>query len=329
MTKTRTLITGGAGFIGYHLANALSQNSAQQIDLVDNFNRGEIDEELRQLTEKPNVSMINADLTDPATYDLLEKGYDAVYHLAAIVGVQNVMERPHEVLRINIMAALYLLEWMTKGGGKKLLLASTSEAYAWTQQFYELPVPTPEDVPLALTDLDNPRLTYAGSKIISEMAVHQYSAMFDFDYTIVRYHNVYGPRMGFSHVIPQLYYRALDGENPLTVYSVDHSRAFCFISDAITATIGVMENEAGNGQTFNIGNDTEEIAIGDLARLLLRTAGIDTPIDAHIAEYDAIKRRCPDITRIRQALGYEPQVPLEQGLAKTLDWYKKVYHDKH
>jgi UDP-glucose 4-epimerase len=329
MTKTRTLITGGAGFIGYHLANVLSQNSAQQIDLVDNFNRGEIDEELRQLTEKPNVSMINADLTDPATYDLLEKGYDAVYHLAAIVGVQNVMERPHEVLRINIMAALYLLEWMTKGGGKKLLLASTSEAYAWTQQFYELPVPTPEDVPLALTDLDNPRLTYAGSKIISEMAVHQYSAMFDFDYTIVRYHNVYGPRMGFSHVIPQLYYRALDGENPLTVYSVDHSRAFCFISDAITATIGVMENEAGNGQTFNIGNDTEEIAIGDLARLLLRTAGIDTPIDAHIAEYDAIKRRCPDITRIRQALGYEPQVPLEQGLAKTLDWYKKVYHDKH
>jgi len=321
----KILITGGAGFIGYHLARELSRDRVNRVDLVDNFVRGKKDDEVESLSTLPNVRLIAGDLTDPATFARLDTDYDDVYHLAAIIGVSNVIERPHEVVRVNAVATLFLLDWFTKSTCRKLLFSSTSEAYAWTQQFHPLPVPTPEEVPLALTDLANPRSSYAGSKIFGELAVHNYCRMFGKPFTIVRYHNVYGPRMGYEHVIPQLFERARGGQNPLVVYSADHRRAFCYVDDAIAMTIGAMCSPAADNQTINIGNDHEEHSIGELAQRLLIQAGIASAIEPRTAEHDPIVRRCPDITKARELLGYQPRITLDEGLAGTLAWYAQKF----
>ncbi len=322
MADKRILITGGAGFVGVHLARRLIDNG-DEVVLLDDFSRGRDDAELAELTARDAITTVTGDITDAAIYERLGKGFDQVYHLAAVIGVRHVMERPHDVVRINAVGTLNLLDWYADGGANAFLFASTSEAYAWTKQVMNIPTPTPEDVPLALTDIKNPRSSYAGSKIFGELATTQYGEMYKKPYAIVRFHNVYGPRMGWDHVIPELHERARGGENPLTVYSADHSRAFCYIGDAIdgiTAAIDVA-TDGGPCGTYNIGNDDEEITMGDLATRLLATADIDAGIQPLEAKHDPIKRRCPDVSRARADLGYAPKVDLDEGLKRTLAWY--------
>lgn len=317
----RILITGGAGFIGYHLASELSKDPENHIVLLDNFARGKFDHELQTLVSKSNVDLLSGDLAEVPTLEKVGRGYDEVYHLAAIVGVRNVISQPQEVLKANLLSTLHILEWFTKGGGQKILFSSTSEVYAWTQQFYELPIPTGEDVPLSLTDLRNPRTTYAASKIFGELAITHYCTTYEKAFVIVRFHNIYGPRMGYEHVIPELYQRAINGEDPLIVYSAKHSRAFCYVTDAVRATILSMREPSAVGQTLNVGNDLEEVTIGELARVLLEKAKVRASIEPREDPTDPIVRRCPDISRARELLGYQPEVRLDEGLAKTLAWY--------
>ena len=319
---TKVLITGAAGFVGLHLATELSERAGYQLTLVDNFTRGRHDADFAVLLARPNVRLVTADLSSPDALKQLAGDYDHVYHFAAIIGVQNVMKRPWDVVRINALTTLHLIEWFCAGGGGKLLFSSTSEAYAWTQKFHELPIPTPEDVPLALTDLRNARSSYAGSKIFGELAITHGCASAGKPFTLVRYHNVYGPRMGFEHVIPELFQRALSGQNPLVVYSANHTRAFCYVSDAVAATIAAMESGGADGETINIGNDRTEVTMGDLARSVLRVAGVQGEIQPSHAAHDPIARRCPDIAKARRLLAYEPAVGLDEGLEKTLAWYR-------
>lgn len=318
----KILITGACGFVGLHLARYLHARGGVELTLVDNFSRGVRDAEVAELSNASGVRVVEADLTQPQAFDVLEKGYDEVYHLAAVIGVRNVMERPWDVVRVNALSTLNVLDWMLAGGGKKMLFSSTSEAYAWTRLFHDLPVPTPENVPLALTDISNPRSSYAGSKIFGELAVTHACRKAGLPFVIVRYHNVYGPRMGFQHVIPELFQRVTGGENPLRVFSADHTRAFCYVDDAVRATVLCMENSITDGATLNIGNDREEISIRQLAQEMLRVAGMNVPLHEVEAAHDPIKRRCPDLTELRRLTGYEPEVSLAEGLKRTLDWYR-------
>jgi UDP-glucuronate decarboxylase len=321
VSPRRILITGGAGFVGYHLAEALSLDATDEVTLLDNLSRGVQDDDLQALLRRPNVTLAVGDLRDVGVWNELEKGYDEVYHLAAVIGVRKVIEQPADVIRTNALSTLNLLDWIVDGGASKVLFSSTSEAYAWTQHFHELPVPTPEDIPLSLTNLADPRSSYAGSKIFGELAVTHYCQARGTPFAIVRYHNVYGPRMGNEHVIPELFQRARSGQDPLTVYSVDHRRAFCYVSDAVAATIAAMREPAAEGWTINVGNDREEMPIGELAERLLRSARIEATISPQKAASDPVKRRCPDLTRARELLGYEPRVMLDEGLERTLAWY--------
>lgn len=321
MASRRILLTGGAGFIGFHLATRLSEDESDEVTIVDDFSRGPLDPDLEHLTEKPNIRLERVDLTDPSSWRTLDGGYDEVYHLAALIGVEHVLNRPQDVVRINALATIHLLDWIVERETGRLVFTSTSEAYAWTNRFYELPVPTPEDVPLSLTDLADPRSSYAGSKIFGELAVQQYCRKHGRSFAIVRYHNVYGPRMGFEHAIPQLLERALAGQDPLAVYSAEHTRAFCFVSDAVDATVAAMREPAADGRTINVGNDREEIRIGELAERLLRVAGVDAGMEPHVAANDPVERRSPDLTVARSILRYEPSVTLDEGLERTVAWY--------
>ena len=173
--KSRILITGGAGFVGYHLAKQLSSQKHELV-LVDNFLwrvNGRTDPDLESLLSRPNVSMIQADLTDSGSCGTIGSGYDYVYHLAGINGFSKFVGMPHEVLRVGISATLNVLEWFRSKNNKpgaKILFASTNEVFVGAQDtFGALPVPTPEQVPLVIADPYNPRWSYAGSKIIGAL----------------------------------------------------------------------------------------------------------------------------------------------------------------
>lgn len=321
----KILITGGAGFIGCQLAKKLSEIEKNDITILDNLSRGKMDEEFEEVIKKNNVFFDEFDLLDTNKYSELDQDYDQIYHLAAIVGVKNVQSNPHLVLKFNAQSILNLLEWFVKSESKKLLFSSTSEVYAWTNTFYELPIPTAENVPLSVDDPKNARATYAISKIFGEMAVINYCKNYGKDYSIVRFHNIYGPRMGMEHVIPELFSKARSNAVKLEVYSVNNTRSFCFIDDCVDATMRIMESSKTNGEIINVGNDEEEIKIGELAKKILDVVGVDKDIEPLKLESDKISRRCPDITKLKEFCGYKPKVCLDEGLKITFDWYKKTF----
>jgi UDP-glucose 4-epimerase/UDP-glucuronate decarboxylase len=309
----RILLLGGAGFIGVHLARRLV-SAGHLVTVVDDFSRGREDDELAEL----GTSVLHADLTQAAAFEHLPHGWDQVYMLAAVVGVRNVERDPYRVINVNAGSLLHLLEWLRPGG--RLFFASTSEVYAGGVGTGSVPVPTPEDVPLVIENVASPRSAYAVSKLMSEAAVSHAARAKGIPYVIARFHNVYGPRMGTDHVIPELSLRALQRPDPFPVYGVGQSRAFCYVEDAVDAMQRLMQTDAAMGRIVNIGNDTET-GIDELARLVLRIAGHDAEVAALPAPPDSVDRRCPDISRLRTLTGFEPKVALEEGVRRTFDWY--------
>ncbi len=314
------LILGGAGFIGLHLTRRLLADG-HQVTIVDDFSRGRDDPALAEI--RPHVELHHADLTDPASWPRLPVDAEQVYLLAAVVGVRNVERDPARVMRVNTMVAQNLLDWISPR--QHLFFASTSEAYAGSVSAGIATVPTAEDVPLVIEDVAAPRFAYAISKLWGEAAVIHAARAKGFGYVIGRFHNVYGPRMGADHVIPELALRAMAGEDPFTVYGVDQFRAFCFVDDATDAMVRLMRSPGAHGEIVHIGNDTET-NIGDLAKLVLRTTGVDPALRPEPAPPGSVARRCPDIAKLRALTGYEPTVPLDEGVRRTVDWYREHWH---
>jgi nucleoside-diphosphate-sugar epimerase len=313
----KILILGGAGFIGVHLARRL-QADGHEVTIVDDFSRGRDDPELAEL----GVPVLNADLTDRACYQSLPRGWDHVYMLAAVVGVRNVESDPARVIRTNTLALMNLLDWLHPA--ERLFFASTSEVYAGAVARGLVPVPTPETVPLVIEDPAAPRFTYGISKLLGEAAVIHTARAKDVPYVIGRFHNVYGPRMGADHVIPELLLRAMRREDPFVVYGTDQSRAFCHVDDATAAMSRLMSTDAAVGETVHIGNDAET-NIGDLAKLVLRVTGVQADLESRSAPPGSVARRCPDLAKLRALTGYEPTVSLEDGVRRTYDWYRAHY----
>src|SRR3989344_2193775 len=168
----KVLITGGAGFIGFHLAKHLS-NQNYNLTLLDNFERGKEDEEFKELIKKDNVSFIKADITKPEAFDKLQD-YDQIYHLAAINGTENFYNIPDKVLKVGILGTLNVLDWFVKQKKGKLLFTSSSETYAGTLKLIgdKFPIPTPENISLTIDDPTNVRWSYGVGKIAGEVAMH-------------------------------------------------------------------------------------------------------------------------------------------------------------
>jgi len=318
----KILVTGGAGFLGFSLSKLLAKEG-HEITICDNLFRGKMDEELKELIDLNNVSFVNCDLTKADELSKLEKSYDYVYHLAAIQGTKYFYEIPHKVLRVNILSTINILDWVANRKIKKILFASSSETYAGAMEVFGLSIPTPEDVPLVIENVKNPRRSYAGSKIIGELLFINYARKFKFNMSIVRYHNIYGPRMGYEHVIPEFIVRSLKKEDPFKIFGGKQTRAFCFVDDAIKATKLVMESDKTNNEIIHVGNDKEEITIVDLAKKVFDIAKFHPKLDVRPAPEGSVERRCPDISKLKELTDFEAKISLDGGLRKTYEWYNK------
>jgi UDP-glucose 4-epimerase/UDP-glucuronate decarboxylase len=319
----RALVLGGAGFVGAHLARRLARDG-HAVTVVDDFSRGRRDDELAVLTAHPNVTAVEADLTVPGALEPLPRDWDQVYMLAAVVGVRIVETDPARVIRVNTLATLNVLDWLP-GRGEVLFFASTSETYAGAVELGIAPVPTPEAVPLVVADVASPRLAYAASKILGEAAVIHQARARGLRYVIGRLHNVYGPRMGADHVIPELSLRALSREDPFRLYGAEQRRAFCHVADAVEAILALVETERAWDHVVNVGNDEAETQIEDLCALILRLARFAPGLDRRPAPAASVARRCPDIGMLRTLTGFTPKIALEDGVAETFAWYRDVW----
>lgn len=315
------LITGGAGFIGYHLSNFLLRKN-HQITICDNLFRGRMDDDLKKLLEHKNAHYIECDLAEAGHLSRLGNKYDFVYHLAAINGTKYFYEIPDIVIKINILTTINILEWFSNSKSKKIVFSSSSENYTGTFTIAKMKIPTPENVPLCIEDVYNPRKSYAVSKIAGELLFINYARKYKFDMSIVRYHNVYGPRMGNEHVIPEFIIRAIKKEQPFTIYGAKETRAFCFIDDAVAATDLVMQSKNTNMEIINIGT-SREIRILDLAKKIIRLGGYKPKFEIRDAPKGSVKRRCPDISKLIRLTNFYPSVNIDEGLEKTFAWYSQ------
>jgi nucleoside-diphosphate-sugar epimerase len=322
---TNILITGGAGFVGYHLAKK-EADKGNEVTIMDNFERPNFDQKFKELTEQSNVIFYNRDASSEATYkELAIDYYDLVYHLAALNGTSNFYKFPAKVLKIGCLSTIYLLDWIASHTNRpKVIYTSSSETYAGTTNILgeKFPIPTPEDIPLAIDDVTNVRWSYGTSKLVGEVAFYCYSEMYDInDFNIIRLHNIYGPRMGSEHVISQFIIRFLNGTRPFKIMGGNQTRSFCFIDDVLEA----FEKIADSGvqrQIIHVGNDKEEIQISDLAKLIFDIGEETYDFDEQVAPAGSVSRRCPQIDKLK-SLGVTKQIALRDGVEQTFSWYKK------
>jgi nucleoside-diphosphate-sugar epimerase len=318
---SRALVTGGAGFIGAHLAARLVEDGLD-VDLVDDFSRAARDAELGSLSDSGRVRVLQRDLRLPRALDDLDEPYDYIVHLAAIVGVARVARQPLAVLSDSVtMLQNVVVTAARQPALARMVFLSTSEVYAGTLASFGLAFPTPESTPLTVSPLAEPRSAYMLSKIYGE-AICRHAGV---PFTILRPHNVYGPRMGLSHVIPELLQRAHDagpGE-PLEVASVHHRRTFCYVDDAVEMIWRAASSPACSGETLNLGVQEPEVSIGELAVQIAAAVGKQLAIVPLPTTRGSPLRRCPDVTRMQELIGYAPRCGLASGIERTYDWYRK------
>ena len=326
----KILITGGCGFLGYHLAKNLLKEKNNYIILVDNFFRGKNDKEISNLlkTHKKNVKLLTLDLSLKEELEKIKEKCDQVYHLAAVNGTNNFYKIPHTVLKTNLLSTINILEWFLKNkvdNNSKIILASSSEVYAGIALAFKktFPFPTPESVPLGIENIKNPRWSYAGSKIINELLFQNYATIFNIRMSIIRYYNVYGPRMGYGHVIPHFFVRILKKENPFQIFGSKSTRSFCYIDDAIEGTKRIMNLKNTDNEVINVGNN-KEISIMTLAKkIFYLTNYIPQAIQINPPPEGDVFRRKPNLSKAKSLVNYNPKISLENGLKKTWNWYKQ------
>ena len=321
----KALITGGAGFVGFHLANKLSDILSNEITIIDNFERPNEDKEFARLLNKQNVKHLNLDLSDYRSFDQLPLDYfDEVYHFAALNGTSNFYNFPARVLKVGTFSTINILDWVAKHKEKpQIIYTSSSETYAGTAKILDqdFPIPTPEDVPLTIDDVSNVRWSYGVSKLLGEVAFYSYRKSWGIDnFKIIRLHNIYGPRMGNEHVISQFIERFLSGTRPFEIFGGSNTRSFCFIEDVLDA-LEKVKDKGKPGEIYHIGNDDEEIRIDDLAKLIFDINEEDYEFVVHEAPEGSVDRRCPNIDKIK-SLGHRKKVALEDGIKKTFEWYR-------
>ena len=316
---SKVLITGGLGFIGSFLAKRLVDRGCD-VRIFDDVSRGS----LEKIDGYENsMDIVEGDIRDLSAVEEAVRGIDTVFHFAAVNGTRHFYEEPDKVLEINVKGVIHALEASIAAKVQTFVFSSSSEIYYEAEH-----IPTPECERALIPDMTNPRFSYAGSKIIGELFCLNYGRMHNIRPIILRYHNVYGPDMGYDHVIPELFMKIETATHDFQKKSAaidlqgsgNETRAFCFIEDAVEATLVCLENAKKN-EILHIGND-EEVKIGELVRWMAEWFEIDLEVRKTPLRAGSTPRRCPDITKLR-SLGFEPRVKLREGLERTLTWYRE------
>lgn len=311
------LVTGGLGFLGAPLVRRLAEEG-HRVRVLDNLSRGSVD---RLGEVKSDVEIITASVRDAEAVQRAVRGVDNVCHLAFVNGTENFYKRPAHVLDVGVKGIVNVLDACIRAGVGELLLASSSEVYHIAPR-----IPTDESVPLSVPDPFNPRYSYAGGKIISELMAIHYGREYFERVLIFRPHNVYGPEMGWDHVIPQLVARlvrlkAITREEviPLPIQGTgEQSRAFIFIDDCTAGIMAVL----AKGEHLNIYNigTTEELTIRDVAHRIANLVDVQIRLVPGSEAPGGTTRRCPEIGKL-ESLGFRPRVSLDEGLRRTVKWY--------
>ena len=312
-----TLVTGGAGFIGLHLVRRLVEEGTEVV-VIDNFQRGQSDVDFYETVA--SCAVVEADLTDPACLAALGEFGD-VYHLAGLVGTTLVRSQPAHVLHNNVLSTLHLLSHAASGHAERVWFASTSEVYAAAVERELAPVPTGETVPVVFEADYQPRSAYAVSKHLGEQMAQALRFEGGLPVIACRFHNVYGPRMGNDHVIPQFIGRIFNRTDPFMIYG-NQSRAYCYIDDALDLLLG-LRNVPDLPAVVNIGNRDEEVSAVELAHRLFDIADWSAPIEIHPAAPASPTRRCPDVALVSHLTDIKPSWSLSKGLESTFSWYKQ------
>ena len=314
----RVLITGGAGFVGSHLAEALLERG-DEVSVLDNLSTGSIDN-IRHLKTHPKFSYrIDSVANEPLLAEMIDAS-DTVVHLAAAVGVRLIVEAPVHTIETNVHGTEVVLKHAAKKK-KLVLIASTSEVYGKS-----IEVPFHEDADLVLGPTGKHRWAYACSKMIDEFLALAYWKERKLPVIIVRLFNTVGPRQTgqYGMVIPSFVRQALAGE-PITVFGDGtQSRSFTYVGDVVQAVVALINEPAAVGQVFNIGNE-QEISIYALAARVKALTGstseiVRVPYDqAYEAGFEDMPRRVPDISKINRLIGYRPTVPLDEILTRVIE----------
>lgn len=310
----KAVVTGAAGFIGSYLCSALAEQG-HDVVAVDNYARGRAE----RLSGHRNIIAATCDVRDPVALTEAIAGSDVVFHLAAINGTENFYNRPELVLDVGVRGMLAVIDACKTAGVTQLVVASSAEVYQTPSV-----VPTDETIPLVIPDPLNPRYSYGGSKLVSELIAFNYARDHFTKLQVFRPHNVYGPDMGWKHVIPQLVTRALAaaqaGSTALEIQGDGHeTRAFCYVEDVVNGILRMHEHGA-HREIYHIGS-MEEVSIRHLTESVLRLLGLDLTITSGPGMPGATPRRCPNIGKMAH-LGYAPRVSLEEGLTRTIAWYR-------
>jgi nucleoside-diphosphate-sugar epimerase len=317
--KAKTLlVTGGTGFIGAALVRRLIANG-HTVRVLDNNSRGAA----RRLAGlSGHYEMIEADIRDADAVTAAAKGVDGIYHLAYINGTELFYSMPATVLDVAVKGMINIIDACKAHGIRELTLASSSEVYQTPPT-----CPTDEHVPLTVPDPMNPRYSYGGGKIICELLALNHGRQ-DFDRVLIfRPHNVYGPDMGWEHVLPQFALRmaTLAAEQPEGVMrfpiqgSGEETRSFNYIDDFIDGLMLIADKGEHLG-IYHIGT-MEEVSVAEVARVVARSFGREIEIVPGALLKGGTPRRCPDIAKLA-ALGYAPKVSLSQGVPQLVEWYR-------
>ncbi len=323
MAQRSILITGGAGFIGSHLADALIARG-DRVAIIDDLSTGAV-ANIRHLKGHPNFSYTLDTIANEAVLAELIDESDAIVHLAAAVGVQLIVQSPVRTIETNVNGTELVLRWAAKKG-KTVLLASTSEVYGKSER-----VPFREDDDLVLGPSTMGRWSYACSKLLDEFLALAYYKERDLPVIIARLFNTVGPRQTgrYGMVLPR-FVRAALRDVPLRVYGDgQQTRCFCYVGDTVRALIALLDHPDAIGKIFNVGNP-QEVSILELAQRVVRLANSSSPIvlvpyeHAYEAGFEDMRRRVPDISRLTALTGFRPTLDLDD-IIRTVIEYERAH----
>jgi UDP-glucose 4-epimerase len=318
---THTLITGGAGFIGSHLAEALLARG-DQVTVIDDLSTGRF-ENIAPLAGKPGFRFALETITNETVMDRLGSECDRILHLAAAVGVQLIVTDPVHTIETNVMGTEAVLR-VARRYRKKVFLASTSEVYGKNEK---VPFHEEDDGVYGATTIT--RWAYATSKALDEFLTLAYGRSQSLPVVIGRFFNTIGPRQSsqYGMVIPRFVRQALAGE-PITVYGDgNQTRCFCNVRDVVAAVLLLIEHPGAEGQVFNIGSQ-EEIGMRALAEMVKARTGSASEIravpydQAYDGGFEDMRRRVPDTHKIQKATGWAPKIPLSQTLDEIIAYFR-------